>query len=300
MKVSVIGLSGLSLFFKLDHLPNVGETILTDKLHKEYGGKGFNQAIVLANMGVNVSFLTKVGTDDSADACEEVLRKHNVHKYGTRKEGSTAIGVIYTSIDGNNEVIVYEGVSKDLDELDVIEFENEIKESEFLLIQMETSLDVLKKSLELAKKYNTKVVLNAAPAIYKLSKEELDSIDIVVVNENEAKTLFAIPDEIKISEYGNFVYSKYKCTIVITLGEDGSTIVNNNGVHQIPAFNVQAVDTTGAGDTFIGLLTYGLLNSLDIIKAANIASYGSSLAVSKHYVIGAIPDKKIIDNMINK
>ena len=88
MKVSVIGLSGLSLFFKLDHLPNVGETILTDKLHKEYGGKGFNQAIVLANMGVNVSFLTKVGTDDSADACEEVLRKHRSGVYKDSCEGS--------------------------------------------------------------------------------------------------------------------------------------------------------------------------------------------------------------------
>lgn len=300
MKVSVIGLSGLSMFFKLDHLPNVGETILTDKLHKEYGGKGFNQAVVLSKMGVDVSFLTKVGTDDSAEACEKVLFDNNVKKFGQRQEGVTAIGVIYTSCEGDNEVIVYEGVSNHLQKEDVLEFEEEIKTSDYLLVQMETSLEVLKESIKLAKKHHTKVVLNAAPAKYLLSIEELDEIDIIVVNENEAKTLFMIPDNINISEYANFVYNKYKSTIIITLGKDGSMIVDNGKIYKIAAYKVRAVDTTGAGDTFIGLMTYALLNNKSIEKACDVASYGSSLAVTKPYVLGAIPEKKIIDDILNK
>ena len=171
-----------------------------------------------------------------------------------------------------NEVIVYKGASSNLNVSELKDFESEIATADVLLLQYEISIDVVKKAIEIAKENNTLVILNPAPAIY-LDKEILNMADIVTPNYEEAKTLYGLDIEKLPSSINN--------TLIVTLGSKGSLLINNYTSKKFSPINVEAVDTTGAGDIFHGAFTYGLANGFDMDKIVTFANIAAGLSVTK-------------------
>ena len=286
-KMAVIGLSGESIFMKMDHFNAEGETVVADTYHVEYGGKGFNQAVAAKRYGAEVSFLTLCGDDEISDKVENTLKNESINAFVIRRKNArSAAACIMIDKDGRNNVVCYPGVSSSMTKEDVMLFEEEIKSSKYLLLQLEMSDESLIEAIKLANKHNTLVILNPAPA-KKLDKEILKSVYLLTPNEHEASIIFDISNYKEISEldYQN---------IIITLGENGSIIKEKNKINKIESKNVKPLNTTGAGDTYNGVLAAALLEGNSLTDAAKIASIAASISVTKEFVIDSIPYKKDI------
>ena len=290
MKVSVIGLCGNSLFYELDEMPKKGETIKADNLHTELGGKGFNQAVTLAYLGANVSFLCAMHDDSIKKEALDFSKKENIDCHIALKKLPSPHATILVDKKGNNEVIVYRGSIDELNDNDIDNFKDNIINSDCLLLQYELPLNVIRKAIDIAKNYGVLVVLNPAPYVYD-DIELLRKVDIITPNEIEAKSIFKL-DELneeklikKIKEYG-------LKKVVITLGEKGAYIYDNGKSKYIKAYKSTVVDTTGAGDVFNGSLVYSLLEGNSLIEACDFACMQSAKSVSKKYALSSIPKEK--------
>ncbi len=286
-KIAIIGLSGESIFMKMDHFNEEGETVVAEKYHVEYGGKGYNQAVAAARYGAKVSFLTLCGDDNIATLVEESLKKENINAYLIKRQDKrSASACIMIDKEGRNRVVCYPGVSSEMTKDDVKLFEEEIKTSKYLLLQLEMSDESLYEAIKLAIKYNTLIVLNPAPA-KKLPFDLLNDVYLITPNEHEAKLLFDLDniEEIKNLDLNN---------VIITLGEKGSILKEQSTIYEIPARKVKPLNTTGAGDTYNGVLVASLLEGKSLYEAAKIASIASSISVTREFVIDSIPYKEEI------
>lgn len=282
--ISVIGICGESIFMKLDHFHEVGETVVTNNIHIEAGGKGINQALTLASLGAKVNYLTALGKDDYAKQCENVFKDAGLNYRIAYKDGvSTDVGIILTDKTGENQVTVYSGASARLNADDVYGFEDEIANSEFLLMQLECDLSVLKTGIELAKKHGVKVILNPAPA-KKIPDELFKDIWLFTPNEQESELLF----------------ETYKANnAVITLGKKGAKIIEGDKETIVPIYPAKRVNTTGAGDVFNGALCYMLLKGENLVEAVKFANCASSIKVESSYVLDGIPSLKQVTERYN-
>ena len=272
-KISVIGICGYSLFMALDHFHATGETLSADTIYEEMGGKGINQAIAASRMKAEVSFLAAVGNDSSAHLCEKLLEECNIKHTLLVKEGKrTPMAVILTDKKGENKVTVYKSAELEADDVEL--FRKEIKSSDFLLLQNEVPEEVNRRAVEIAKEYGVKVILNPAPP------RKLD---------NDFKGLYlATPNE-QESEY---IDKEQFENTVVTLGSKGCLI--NSKTH-LSSLGKTPIDTTGAGDTFNGVLAVLLAEGKDLVTASEYAIVASGISVTKKYVIDSIPSRDEIE-----
>ena len=281
-KIAVIGLSGESIFMKMDHFNQEGETVVADAYHVEYGGKGYNQAVAAKRYGANVSFLTICGNDEIANKVEQSLIDEGINAVVIKKyTGKSASACIMIDKEGRNRVVCYPGVSSYMTKDDVKLFENEIKTSKYLLLQLEMSDESLFEAIKIANKYNTLVILNPAPA-KKLPPNVLNKAFIITPNEQEAKIILGGSDD-------DTILNSSISNIIVTKGEFGSIIKTSNQLIKVPARKVKPLNTTGAGDTYNGVLAAALLDGNDIVNASKIASIAASISVTKEFVIDSIP-----------
>ena len=283
-RVSVIGICGESIFMRLDHFHEVGETVVTNNIHIEAGGKGVNQALTLAKLGADVSFLTALGKDAYAEECEKVFANAGLNYQIAYKDGvKTDVGVILTDKTGENQVTVYSGASKMLNANDVYAFEEHIANSEYLLMQLECSDEVLQAGVELAKKHGVKVILNPAPA-RAVSEDILKDIYTFTPNEMESEILFK-----------HYVPKKY----VVTLGKKGAKCIEGDGneVYVEPCPGVRK-NTTGAGDVFNGAFTYALLTGKTFVDAVKFGNAASSYKIESNYVLDGIPTLEEVNKRV--
>ena len=274
-KVAVIGIIGNSVFMPVKRFHVGGETIESSSVHFEPGGKGFNQAVAASRCGVKVSFLGAVGKEFRREFAE-FLDNEGINHTLVFKDDSTAFASIITDEEGNNHVTVYQGAQLSVD--DVKNFEKEIKDADVLLLNNEVLEDVNIEAIKIAKKYGVKCLLNPAPA-RKTCKYILDNVDIFTPNEHET---------LGIEEKEN---------VIMTLGKNGCLIKANNKI--IPAINCgKVIDTTGAGDTFNGVLSAMLSKQMWIESAVEIANAVASLGVTRKYAVSSIPTSKEIEKII--
>lgn len=291
-KIAVIGLSGQSIFMKVNYLPTPSTTIHSTNLYIEPGGKGYNQAVACKKLGAEVSYFSKVGCDEYGNICEKYLKDLGIKTiFEKDKILNTALATILTDDLAENEVIVYKGASSNLNVSELKDFESEIVTADVLLLQYEISIDVVKKAIEIAKGNNTLVILNPAPAIY-LDKEILNMADIVTPNYEEAKTLYGLDIEKLPSSINN--------TLIVTLGSKGSLLINNHTSKKFSPINVEAVDTTGAGDIFNAGLAVAIANKKSIEEAIEFATVASGLSVTKEHVMDSIPTKEMVEEYLKR
>jgi len=265
-KVAVIGIIGNSVFLPVEKFHEGGETVEAQSIHFEPGGKGFNQAVAAARGGAEVSFLAAVGLEYRKDF-SDLLDKENIRHTLVSKDGSTAFAAIVTDRSGSNRVTVYQGVS--LTAEDVFLFEAEIRKADILLLNNEVPEEVNIAAIKIAEKSGARCILNPAPA-RKASPFILDRIELFTPNEHET---LGIED---------------KENVIVTLGKRGCLIKSTNSI--IPAASYgEAVDTTGAGDTFNGTLAAMLADGYGVAAAARIANRTAALGVTRKFAVSSIP-----------
>ena len=288
-KIIVIGLCGQSFMLKVNQFPKPGETIQIQDLFTEPGGKGFNQAIALAKLGCEVVFASSVGEDEAVIRCEKTLRDYNISsELIVNKNEKSAFATVVTNALGENQVSVYPGASRLLSPSDVIKLEPLITSSAIVLTQLEQPLETTRKILELSNKHHIRTILNPAPAIdYDI--DLLHQAWLITPNEHEAKTILELTSLDNDKKLLARLHEKGFTQMIITMGEKGAILVENEQIYRFPAMKVQVVDTVGAGDAFNAGLAAKIVQGSSLSDAVMFGIIVSGLSTTKAHVIDSFP-----------
>lgn len=295
-KVCVLGSINMDLVIKVKDMPKVGETILSKSFEKIAGGKGANQAVAAKRCGNEVSMIGKIGLDDNGKALKRLLEDDEIDTSLIFEDEKNPTGMAMITVDENsdNSIIVISGSNMKINEGEIEKSKEKIKNSDILISQFETPEDMTIKAFNIAKENGKITILNPAPA-KEIKKELLKVTDIIIPNETEAELLTGI----KVNDLDTAKLAGKKLLefgvkfAIITLGEKGAAIINNERAELVKAFKVNAVDTTAAGDSFIGGLSSKLnindLNFENLIKAVTFGNKVSSIAVQREGAQPSIP-----------
>ncbi len=292
-KIGVIGLGGQSAFLKVKAFPVPGQTVSCEELFFELGGKGYNQAVAAARYGVDTLFVGAVGEDIHGRLCREDLATEGIQACLIPKQEPTAYAVITTAADGENTVQVFAGAAKSLSPQDLRqpEIAEALIQCDYLLLQNELSVACLTEAVCIAGEYQIPVVLNPAPA-GAIPLAVLRACELITPNYGEAKALLGFRENQEVSpkQFAQAMYALGLSRAVITLGAKGALIVENNNWEQIPTACVgKVVDTTGAGDTFNGVLTACLAREESLQQACRIAAVAAGIGVTRPGARSSIP-----------
>ncbi|HDA9676183.1 TPA: ribokinase [Staphylococcus aureus] len=293
-KVVILGSTNVDQFLTVERYAQPGETLHVEEAQKAFGGgKGANQAIATARMQADTTFITKIGTDGVADFILEDFKVAHIDTSYIIKtaEAKTGQAFITVNAEGQNTIYVYGGANMTMTPEDVINAKDAIINVDFVVAQLEVPIPAIISAFEIAKAHGVTTVLNPAPA-KALPNELLSLIDIIVPNETEAELLSGIKvtNEQSMKDNANYFLSIGIKTVLITLGKQGTYFATKNQSQHIEAYKVNAIDTTAAGDTFIGAFVSRLNKSQDnLADAIDFGNKASSLTVQKHGAQASIP-----------
>ncbi|EOD8535215.1 ribokinase [Staphylococcus aureus] len=293
-KVVILGSTNVDQFLTVERYAQPGETLHVEEAQKAFGGgKGANQAIATARMQADTTFITKIGTDGVADFILEDFKAAHIDPSYIIKttEAKTGQAFITVNAEGQNTIYVYGGANMTMTPEDVINAKDAIINADFVVAQLEVPIPAIISAFEIAKAHGVTTVLNPAPA-KALPNELLSLIDIIVPNETEAELLSGIKvtNEQSMKDNANYFLSLGIKTVLITLGKQGTYFATKNQSQHIEAYKVNAIDTTAAGDTFIGAFVSRLNKSQDnLADAIDFGNKASSLTVQKHGAQASIP-----------
>ncbi|WP_322394500.1 ribokinase [Staphylococcus aureus] len=293
-KVVILGSTNVDQFLTVERYAQPGETLHVEEAQKAFGGgKGANQAIATARMQADTTFITKIGTDGVADFILEDFKVAHIDTSYIIKtaEAKTGQAFITVNAEGQNTIYVYGGANMTMTPEDVINAKDAIINADFVVAQLEVPIPAIISAFEIAKAHGVTTVLNPAPA-KALPNELLSLIDIIVPNETEAELLSGIKvtNEQSMKDNANYFLSIGIKTVLITLGKQGTYFATKNQSQHIEAYKVNAIDTTAAGDTFIGAFVNRLNKSQDnLADAIDFGNKASSLTVQKHGAQASIP-----------
>jgi len=252
-KIAVIGSLNIDHVLKTRDLPSRGETIISESYQLKCGGKGANQAASIARLGVSVSMIGKIGEDEAGAMQMKSLERSGVNTDGIIIDKDQKTGAAFITIDnkGNNTIVLFSGTNGLFTIDDVEQKKHIILDSDAVVLQMEIPVETTSHVIRLANENNKKIILSLAPA-KKIDLSVLGMVDFLMVNEVEIK--FLSGTGFNIEDIGDSIARLrkfYKNNIVVTLGEMGSVLVDRNGnIHMSPAYKVNPVDSTAAGDAF--------------------------------------------------
>lgn len=280
-KVLVIGSSNIDYALSVDHFPKPGETLMGKGLKINFGGKGANQAVALRRSGIDVSFLTPLGKDQHAQDFLEHLQQEGVDtSHVFQYETHTGLAFIAIDQHAENTIIVEAGSNYAIKPQDLSAIEDFFDDFTMCLMQLELPFEVVKEALSICHQKGITTILNPAPYHPSLTMDDLKMIDYFIPNEHEFESFFKGQ---KVDE----ILANTSTKIIVTQGKKGSLYLNER-YHQ-EAIAVGPVDTTGAGDTYVGYFVGALARKWSIKEAMRYASYASALAVTRLGAQDAIP-----------
>lgn len=282
--------------------PRDGETVIGETVKIGPGGKGSNQATACNRLGAEVVLITKTGNDYMRDVALTHYKKENMSdKYVfVDEEKQTGVAIIQIhETSAENRILVIPGANEFITRDDVCKAEDEFKTCDIVLLQLEASMESVLTSIDLARKYNKTVVLNPAP-VKDLDDEIFQHVDYFTPNETEAEYYSGLKaDSIdNIEKMADMFMAKGVRNVVITLGKAGVFLKTRDFARTIPAYYVNAVDTTGAGDAFNGGLCVALAEGKDIVEAARFANAVAALSVTKLGASESMPLRLEVDSFL--
>lgn len=297
-KIAVLGSINMDLVFKTPRMPAPGETLMGDGFHQIHGGKGANQAVAAARMGAEVDFIACVGDDDFGSRSLKALSAEGIHTEHIRTIEGCATGVAGILLDqhGENSIILAPGANAELSHSDVEAARSCIEASQILVCQLETPISSVAKAIHQAHETGVKVILNPAP-MQKLDDDLLASIDYLILNETETEQLTGIA----VKESNDALVASHQLqargigTVIITLGGHGVFVAAKDESYALPAYQVDVVDTTGAGDTFVGSFAVGLAEGMPLRDACDLAQRAAALAVTQLGAQTSIPHRASVE-----
>lgn len=296
--ICVIGSLNMDLVVNVDTMPKPGQTLLGGNFKEVPGGKGANQAVAMARLGGKVSMIGKVGNDSFGKTLINALNNDNVNTNHIHT-ANCSTGVAFITVDKNaqNAIVVAPGANFELSKDDIDKNIDCIKNSDIVVIQLETPLETVKYALQIAKDLNKYTILNPAPAI-KLNDDIIKNVDLLTPNETELEIISEMKIESKddINKAAKKMIEKGIKELIVTLGSKGSLYINEEKSFFKSAYKVEAVDTTAAGDSFTGALAVALSNNKNIAEAMDFASKVGALSVMKEGAQSSLPTLKDVDN----
>lgn len=290
--IAVVGSINMDLVVRVEHHPRPGETVLGSDYQTFSGGKGANQAVAAARLGGRVRFVGRLGTDAFGDQLYQSLVREGLELGGLKRvDSSTGLALIAINTAGENSIIVSPGANHRL-------FPHDLKADDLdgarvVVTQLEIPQETAQRALELGKSAGATTLLNAAPA--KSVEALLPYVDVLVVNEHEAGALAWEPRNISEARQVARELADRVPVAVITLGELGTVWARGDEPGHMPAFDVEATDTTGAGDAFVGALAVGLSEGKDLVEALEFANAAGALATTE---VGARPRILTRENVV--
>lgn len=291
--VVVVGSLNMDLVAGVDQLPRPGETVIGTGFTVTPGGKGANQAVAAARTGARVQMVACLGEDAHGEQLLDTLRTYHVDCSGVARTGSAATGVALISVarHGENCIVVVPGANEQLSLRHVRDCGSMIARAGVVVAQLECPVTVVAEALRIARANGVVTVLNAAPAGAPLAPDLLALVDWLIVNESEARGLtgLALDTVDDARPIAAELMRQGAGAVLVTLGARGVLLCDREGAWHLPALQVEALDTTGAGDTFVGAFSARLARGEPAAAAAHFAQTAAALAVSRAGCMTAIP-----------
>lgn len=291
-KILVIGSMNADLTIHTKRMPSLGETVEGFDFSVNAGGKGANQAVAVAKLGGNVNFLGAAGNDSNGKMLLENFKNSGVEFSGFITEESSTGTASITVVNGDNFIILNAGANNCITPAVIDRYSDLIKDSDIIVMQLEIPLESVIRAAEIAKKSDTLVVLNPAPC-KDLPNSFLVNIDIIIPNEHEAFLLTGIniDTEENCKKAIENLKDKGIETVIITLGGKGCVYNNGNNIIFRNAEKTTVIDTTSAGDTFIGAVCCGLSEGMALYECIDLATKASAITVSRKGASCSIPTR---------
>ena len=296
--ICLIGSLNMDLVVNVDTMPKPGQTIIGSNFKEVPGGKGANQAVAMARLNGNVSMIGKVGEDGFGQTLINSLKNDKVDTtYIQTSKGATGVALITVDKNAQNSIVVSPGANFEVKEDDIDNNIEAIKNSDIVVLQLETPLNTIKYALNKAKELNKYTILNPAPAV-KLDDEIIKNVDLLTPNETELEIIsgVSIETEEDIQKAAQIMIEKGVKELIVTLGSKGSLYINKEKSMFKKAYKVEAVDTTAAGDSYTGALAVALSQDKNIEDAMDFASKVGALSVLKEGAQSSLPTLEDVKN----
>jgi ribokinase len=297
-EVFVVGSINQDFVLKVERRPGPGETVTGAQLSTHNGGKGANQAAAAALLGASVAFLGRVGDDQFGEPLVRSLREKGIDTTLVKRLAGEPTGAAFITLtpDGENAITVAPGANLSLTPEDIDDASEDIRGAKILVVQMEICLETVRRAVEVSAARGTRVLVNLAPPS-EVPWELLERLDPLVVNEHEAAFLLG-----RRVEGANGAFSAVPGllamgprSVVITIGAAGAVFADGDSTEHLPAPATEVVDTTGAGDAFVGALAVKLARDASLKEAVAYAVRAGAAAVTREGAQGSLPTTEVVE-----
>lgn len=289
-KVFVLGSINVDYVVMTDKLPKVGETIFGSDFIKNPGGKGSNQAVAVKNQGVETIFIGCVGNDTDGIEMINNLKYYGIDTKNIKRVNNHTGKAFITLCNSDNSIIVIKGANQNINKTALDKALEEAKPNDFFISQFEVEPNILEYGVTKAKKIGLITVINPSP-VKSISDELYSKIDYLILNKDEAEELSGKSFNLNSIEVFKFFKQKNVKNVIITLGSNGVAFVKDNVLHIQNANNVEVLDTTAAGDTFLGSFVSQMILNKSTEEACRYANKAASIACTRLGAQKSIPTK---------
>lgn len=300
-EIVVVGSLNMDTVVSVPYIPKIGETILATDVNYYGGGKGANQAIAVARLGSSVSMIGKVGKDKNGRALLDSLTKEGVDTTSIEvSENITGTAFINVSSKGENNIVVYPGANKDLDIAQIERHRKVIENSSVCVLQLEIPYEVVKHVINICYEKDVKVIFNPAPATSGIEDELIRKTYILIPNETELNILSGTHNDSSetLEDVAKKVYNKGCENLIVTLGEKGGLYLQNKEIEYFKSKKVVPIDTTAAGDSFVGAMAASIVEGKTIPESIEFATFAAALTVTKPGAQYSLPTKREVEEFI--
>lgn len=291
-EIVVIGSINQDLVFEVEEIVPSGKTIFSSGQAVYNGGKGANQAISAARMNSKVNFVGAVGKDEAGNHMIQAFKDENIQIEGIMHvDKPTGTAIIQIDQNGANAIIVNQGANFAITKDMIDRHEHILKKCEYCILQFEIPMDVIHYVIDKCAHLGVKVILNPAPYVAHFDLNYLHKVHAFVPNEHEFAQMMHLDevDEDNVAVLAEDFYHKYQTNLIVTLGKEGSYYHGHEGHFHQKAKRVDAIDTTAAGDSFIGSLTSFLAKGKSFKEAMALSTLVSAITVTKKGAQASIP-----------
>jgi len=298
-----VGSINMDLIIRSPRIPKPGETIIGSSFLTAPGGKGANQSVAAARAGGRVYHVGRVGKDEFGGVLLSKMSADNVNcgNILVDKKHATGVALIVVEDSGENSIVVASGANMQVSPKDVDNLKDLISSAEVLLLQLEIPIDTVVLAASIAHQSGCRVVLNPAPA-QSLPPELLQNVDILIPNESETNMLTGLPvdAQTQLESAALKLLDSGIATIIITLGERGAQLIQRDRSTLIPPFEVNPVDTTAAGDAFVGAFAAALAGGESMEQAVLWGNAAGALAATKLGAQPSLPRREELNRMLQE
>ena len=295
MNIVVVGSLNMDLVVRMPQIPRPGETLLGGVFKTFPGGKGANQAVAAARLGAHVTMIGCIGDDGFGKKMRVALESEGIDTTHVlvHPEAATGVALIQVDAQGQNSIAVASGANFRLSGSDVDKAMQAIGKFDALVMPLETQLETVYTAVKIASVRGAIVILNPAPAQV-LPREILELVDVLIPNEHELALMTGVPvhSVVDVSLAVPKLLQLGAKKVIVTMGGHGAVLFEDGHEALIPACRVQAVDTTAAGDCFVGALAVALCEGRSLLPAAEFASAAAALSVTREGAQPSLPHRE--------